>query len=302
MNKINIYINNRYLLGKLLGKGNFGDIYIGFDEGADNVDKLVAIKLEKIGCNIEILKHESFVYQHLNKVPNKGIPKFFWYGQQNDYNVLIIELLGPNLSSLMDKMPNKCFSLKTTCLIAQDILQTISYIHSKKIIHRDIKPENFLVNVINNKIFTIDFGLSKVYYKENHVEFRQTNKVIGTIRYCSLNSHKGYELSRRDDLESIGYVIIYFLKGRLPWQGLAQLDKKNKIDPVKESKANITIAELCDGLPEEILNYFTYVKNLEFSDEPNYAYLYGLFINIYKRYNFKYDNEYDWTPLKTLTN
>ena len=299
-----ILINNKYLLGSLIGSGSFGNIYMGIDKdkNPDEDNRLVAIKLESMKTStFQLLGFESKIYNYISKSSvndASNVPKIFWYGQQNDYNVLIMELLGPTLEFLVKKSTqNGKFSIKTTCLIAQDIIQGISYIHSRGIIHRDIKPENFLIGYNNNKIHIIDFGLSKVYYDINtkkHNEFKHNSKLIGTIRYCSSHSHKGFELSRRDDLESIGYVLIYLIKGSLPWQGM-QKKKEDKEDVIGKLKEKIPNSELCSGLPNQFVKYFDHVKNLGFDDKPDYSYLYGLFIDIYKKYKYEYDNVYDWS-------
>ncbi len=218
-----------------------------------------------------------------------------------------MEALGPNLDNLLKLNPYslnsknkkvKKFSLKTTILIAQDMIKSIFYVHSKGFIHRDIKPENFLIGLDNNRIHIIDFGLSKAYRKKTreHIPFKETSKLIGTIRYISINCHKGYELSRRDDLESIGYVLVYLINGCLPWQGL-NCPSDQMADKVKEIKENTSIDELCLSLPNEFKLYFEHVKSLEFETKPNYNYLLGLFTNLYKKMNYEYDDIYDWSNI-----
>ena len=320
-----ILINNRFSLGKKIGSGSFGEIYLGFDKTqkiGDNY-RIVAIKLEKINPppKYALLNFESKIYEYLNtpqstdtqinqtnqpnQIIHNGIPKIFWRGIQDDFNVLIIEALGPDLDSLLKlNSPNYnsagkkiyTFSLKTTLLIAQDMIKIMYYIHSKGIIHRDIKPDNFLIGLDNNRIHIIDFGLSKTYRNKDktHVKFKETFKLIGSIRYSSINCHKGYELSRRDDLESIGYVLIYFLKGKLPWQDLG-LPIDQTADKVKEIKEKITNDELCSNLPIEFKLYMDHVKSLEFETKPNYNLLLRLFTSLYKKMNFDYDDNYDWS-------
>lgn len=301
-----ILINNRYSLGKKIGSGSFGEIYLGID--TQNENNTVAIKLEKINPQPKyaLLEFESKIYEYLsNNDLYTGIPKIYWKGIQDDFSILIIEALGLNLESLLklnkyvnnDKgKPVKTFSLKTTLLIAIDFIRIMHYVHSKGIIHRDIKPENFLIGLNNNKIHVIDFGLAKPFRKKNkeHIPFRKTSRVIGTLRYCSINSHKGYELSRRDDLESIGYILIYFLKGSLPWQNLkcSNSEISQKVSDLKEQTSN---NELCNDLPIEFKLYMDYVKTLEFDSKPNYTYLLQLFTKLFNKMNYKYDDIYDWT-------
>ena len=305
-----ILINNQYILGKHLGTGSFGEIYFGVDQTKEKGDpeKIVAIKLEKKSSPMHLLKMEARTYKYLYKKDNDdsdigiGIPKYYWSGEQDDYQILVIELLGPNLEHLLTKCSGK-FSLKTTCIIAQEIIKIIQYVHSKGILHRDIKPENFLIGLKNNRINICDFGLCKAYkiFKDGkyvHIPFSTKKKLIGTIRYTSINSHMGNEHSRRDDLESIGYILIYFIKGSLPWQGLnnkvPNLSKEERYKLIMECKINTSVEDLCKGIPEEFKTYMTYVKNLEFDEKPNYNMLYKLFMILFKKMNFEYDGEYDW--------
>lgn len=304
MDSNHIVVGGHYIIGKQLGVGSFGEIYLGMDqnEANDSPDKLVAIKLENRNKDVHLLNFEAKIYEYLyQKGKNMGIPKLYWSGVQDDYNILIIEMLGPNLENLYN-LCGRQFSLKTTCILAQELIKKMSYIHSRGIIHRDIKPENFLIGFNSNDIYVIDFGLCKKFKnKDNsHVPFALNKKLIGTVRYASLNSHLGHELSRRDDLESIGYMLVYFLKGSLPWQGLGQkgMDRDLKYRMIYECKKNTTTEQLCQGLPKEFRAYMEHVKSLEFQEKPNYNYLYNLFTQLFKKNKFVYDDIYDWTKIK----
>lgn len=175
-----------------------------------------------------------------------GIPIMHWCGQESDYNFLVMELLGPNLSELFT-LCNNHFTLKTVLMIGQQILSNLEYIHFKTYVHRDLKPENFLIGTgaKASRIYTIDFGLSKRYRDQNtflHIPFRDKKPLIGTARYASLNAHMGYEISRRDDLEALCLMLIYFLKdGHLPWQGIQVATKDQKYQQIKEIKQNTTV-------------------------------------------------------------
>jgi uncharacterized protein YukJ len=109
----------------------------------------------------------------------------------------------------------------------------------------------------------------------------------------------GYEQSRRDDLEGLGYVLIYFLRGKLPWQGLPAKTKKEKYDKIKEKKQNTTIEELCKGFPEEFTKYLNYCRSLNFEDKPCISDLRRLFKNLMKKKEFEYDYMFDWVLKKS---
>jgi serine/threonine protein kinase len=297
-----IVINNKYVLGKQLGVGSFGEIYIGIDASvpADSPDKLVAIKLELKNKEVQLLTSEASIYRYLYR-ENKGVPKIYWSGVQDDYNVMVIEMLGPNLENLLGLCGHH-FTLKTVLGLAQEIIKKIHYVHARGIIHRDIKPENFLIGLNSNNVHIIDFGLCKFFKRKDntHIPLITNKKLVGTIRYTSLNAHLGYELSRRDDMESIGYMLIYFIRGKLPWQGLCQKDmtRDAKYQMIYECKKNTTNEQLCQGLPKEFKTYMDYVKSLDFVEKPNYNYLYNLFTQLYKKSGFLYDDVYDWTSVK----
>ena len=169
--------------------------------------------------------------------------------------------------------------------------------------HRDIKPDNFLIgtNKNVNTIYIIDFGLTK-HYKDPlsgiHIPYKENKSLTGTARYASLNTHLGVEQSRRDDLECLGYVILYFLKGTLPWQGLQAKTRKEKYEKIKAKKQTTTIPELCEGLPNEFAVYLKYCRDLAFEEDPDYGYLIKLFENLFKTKGYKMDHEFDWAYLK----
>ena len=213
-----------------------------------------------------------------------------------------MELLGPSLETLFQSQEKK-LSLKTVCMIGIQILDRIEYVHSRKIIHRDIKPDNFSIGKKNKAhiIYILDFGLAKKYWStthKSHIPYIEGKKLTGTARYASINALGGCEQSRRDDLESIFYILIYFLKGRLPWQGLKADKKEDRYKKIYEIKKNIKIKDLCSSFPEEFESFYNYIRNLEFQQVPDYDYLKLLLKNILEKNNYILDYYYDWDKEK----
>lgn len=217
-------------------------------------------------------------------------------------NAIIMELLGLNLEELFD-LCNRSFSLKTVLSIAIQALKRIEYVHSRGLVYRDIKPENFLIGRLGcgkeHIVHIIDFGLAKAFEDENHVHipYKDNKPLTGTARYMSINTHFGVEQSRRDDLEAIGHLLMYFLRGSLPWQGLnnGDLSLPERYQRIGETKRITPIEVLCEGFPEEFASYMRYVRDIDFYEKPNYEYLRKLFTDLYERRSYKYDDIYDWT-------
>ena len=285
-----------YVVKKRIGAGSFGEIFLGEDI---QTKEPVAIKLEPVKSRSPQLFYESKLYLIL--ASGICIPRYHWYGTESSYNVLVIELLGKSLEDLFN-MCNKKFSLKTVLMIVDQTLCCLEYIHNKNFIHRDIKPDNFMIGRGNerNQIFMIDFGLAKKYRDpktHEHLRFTPGKSLTGTARYASINALSGYEQSRRDDLEAMGYVWLYFLRGALPWQGLQADGEKQKYERILEVKKSTELDKLCSGLPEEFKTYLETVRSLGFDEEPHYSEYREMFRDLFLRLGFTYDYKYDWLPL-----
>ncbi|XP_013415381.1 casein kinase I isoform X2 [Lingula anatina] len=290
-------VGNKYRLGRKIGSGSFGDIYLGTNI---STGEEVAIKLECVKTKHPQLHIESKFYKMMQG--GVGIPTIKWCGTEGDYNVMVMELLGPSLEDLFNFCSRK-FSLKTVLLLADQLISRIEYIHSKNFIHRDVKPDNFLMGLgkKGNLVYIIDFGLAKKYRDartHQHIPYRENKNLTGTARYASINTHLGIEQSRRDDMESLGYVFMYFLRGSLPWQGLKAATKRQKYERISEKKMSTPIEELCKGFPSEFATYLNFCRSLRFDDKPDYSYLRQLFRNLFHRQGFTYDYVFDWNMLK----
>merc|ERR1712008_598160 len=280
-------IESQYEIGEKIGSGSFGEIYIG--ENVKSNEK-VAIKLETIKDRVKPkLYKEYHFYQLLGN--HKGIPEMYMLDKFKEKNALVLELLGPVLMHLMKKCGGK-FSLQTVKHIAVEAIHILEFIHYKHLLHCDIKPDNIVIGrnstLKENVIHLVDFGLSKKYVISNGGKDipRKKNKGTGsgTVRYMSVNTHLGFEPSRKDDMESFGYVLVYLMKGKLPWQGLKVKSKQEhstKVCAIKSSIFFSTVEKLCKGCPEEfhkiMTSYFHHVKNLEYEETPNYSFVRKLF-------------------------
>ena len=300
-------INNIYSIVKMLGFGAFGEIHLAYDM---NLKVMRAIKFEPTSHKNPQLKHEYTVLEQLNKaentivttiqeLPTVGIPKVYYFDRhENRYNYLVMDLLGPSLSDLF-VLKEKVFSLETVLLIGIQMISRIEFVHEKGFLHRDIKPENFVIGLgqKSNLIHIIDFGLSKRYKDKasgQHIPYRENRDLVGTVRYASINAHLGIEQSRRDDIEGIGYVLVYFYLGRLPWQG-KQDKAKPQVNKIMEKKLITPPEILCKKMPIEFSYYFHYCRNLKFEDRPDYNMIKNLFLELLSsRIDLKQKLLFDW--------
>ena len=285
---------------KQLGKGGFGQLFLGRNLKRD---ELIAIKVEEKGSR----SHLRSEYDILNEIANKeGIPKVYYFHKGHKHYYLMMQLLGKSLDKLFTDM-KRHFSIKTVSMIGYQMVQRIEYVHSKGYIHRDIKPGNFLIgknkeNIIgknkeNEILYIIDFGLSKKYIDKatgKHVIYKEGKGLTGTARYVSLNTHYGIDQSRRDDIEGIAYNLIYFAKGKLPWQGVKTKNKKEKHKKIMECKEEYKEDKLCEGLPEEFPTLLKYARKLDFEEKPDYKNIKIMFKQLISSMGQEMDWKFDW--------
>ena len=275
---------------KKIGVGGFGQVY----EGTNMLtNEKMAIKVESIKTNSGTIKHEARI---INRIQGgKGIPRLINYIEEKGSQFLLIEMLGPSLNDLFDSC-NKKVSLKTVLTLGYQMINRLEFIHSKGVVHLDIKPENFLFGIESKKhtLYLIDYGLSQKYIeRKRHVDYKRVRLFNGTERFCSLNALIGYTQSRRDDLESMMFVILYLLNGTLPWMGLLAKTKKEKIEKIKEQKANLS-QELLSCQYDELWDMLVYSRTLEFTENPDYQYLKNKVIQLIDKNKIYIDNVFEW--------
>eukprot|EP00397_Hematodinium_sp_SG-2012_P013903 GEMP01014128.1.p1 GENE.GEMP01014128.1~~GEMP01014128.1.p1 ORF type:complete len:282 (+),score=26.70 GEMP01014128.1:372-1217(+) len=272
---MNPFLGDKFSVGRKLGAGSFGEVRMG-----KNIEtgQQVAIKLESMRTRTPQLLLEYRIYELI--AGGEGIPGVHWYGVHGRYNVMVMDLLGASLEDAY-QADMTAFNVKKVCEVGRQMVTRVQYVHEKNFLHRDIKPDNFGFGLGRdaNTVFILDFGLSKKFKSSRtgqHIAFRDGKSLTGTARYASINSHKGLEQSRRDDLESVGYVLMYFLRQTLPWQGLKVRDDEDKFEKIMEVKIATPVQDLCKGFPDEFAKYITYCKGLQFEERPDYEYLRGL--------------------------
>lgn len=324
--------HGRFIVKQRLGGGSFGDIYLGIDTWKACE---IAIKLEQVKARHPQLNYESKIYKLLHSTSGPsangsvgvsvatdvgptivggggvagtmvsttthmvvGIPRMHHYGVEGDFNIMVLDLCGPSLEDLFNYCGRR-FTLKTVCLLADQMLRRLEYVHSKHLVHRDLKPENFVMGMKDkgHHVNLIDFGLSKKYWDarpNQHIPYKEGKPLTGTARYCSVNTHLGIEQSRRDDMESIGYILLYFLRGSLPWQGIRAAEPSQKTVRIGEKKISIGIDYLCKDEPPAFAKYMKYCRSLKFEESPDYEWCRCLFKDLSDREGVKRDWIFDW--------
>jgi serine/threonine protein kinase len=291
-----ILIAGRFRIQERLGGGAFGEVFKGVDV---NSGRPVAMKMEltKDGHRSHLnLEHK--IYKKFNECPvTVGIPQSFYCGRAGDYTIMVMELLGPCLEDLFGLCHRK-FTPKTVCMLGIQIIQRLQYLHGVGYLHRDIKPENFVMGIGNNAhvVYVIDVGLSKAWRDASgkHISYAENKSLTGTARYVSINTHQGIQQSRRDDLESVSYLLAYFVRGNLPWQGLKSPKKDTRFEKIRDVKLATSPHQLCEGYPSQLGDLTAYTRGLEFEAEPDYAYCVNLLSQALKDMHEEYDYGYQW--------
>lgn len=289
-------VGRSYAVGRKLGAGSFGEIFLATH--VDTNEKL-AVKVESVKAKHPQLMYEAKLLKHLQG--GAGIAQVYFCDTEGDHNFVVMDLLGKSLEDLFNAC-NRKFTLGTVIQLADQMLLRIEFLHSKNFIHRDIKPENFLVGRGDKSrtLFLIDFGLGKKYRdpkSHKHVPYKENQNLTGTARFASVNAHLGLEQSRRDDIEAIGYVLMYFLRGSLPWQGLKANTKHEKYRQIMEMKMGTPLETLSKGYPKEFSSYLKYCRALRFEAKPDYNFLRRLFKDVQVKDKLAPDLPYDWELL-----
>lgn len=293
----NHLINGRYKAERKIDHGTYSTVYLGIDKLSK---KKVAIKVESVNAGRPTIPHESAVYQHLKNWD--GFPHILYAGQEKGYNIIVMELLGASLKHVYNNLGNK-FSLKTVLQLADQILLRLQTLHGLHFVHCDLKPANLMMGRgdKSGEVYLIDFGLARQYFHRNkHLPCKSTHQhFVGNPAFAARNAHLYRTLSRRDDLESLGYVLVYFITGTLPWETSPTDTFQTQIQQIQRIKLSINIEMLCQGVPPVFIQYFQYVRELRYDDTPDYNYLRQLFRTVAAKYKYKYDRLFEWNKPNT---
>ncbi|KJR88618.1 uncharacterized protein SPSK_10757 [Sporothrix schenckii 1099-18] len=288
-----------------VGEGTFCVVFRGTilsDARTKNNGRAVAIKFELRKNDSTQLRNEFRMYKKLDGCP--GIPRIYTFGEMDLHKVLVMDLLGPSLETLFQDCGRR-FSIKTVAMLAKQMITRIQTLHEHDLIYRDIKPENFLMGLPGtnaaDSVHLIDYGMAKVYREPDtnmHIPSGESQSLSGTARYMSINAHCRRHQSRRDDLEALGHVFLYFARGNLPWQGVKAPQNDTRHDIMCEKKQATSIDDLCRGLPPQFSEYLAHTRGMEFEQDPNYDYLRGLFTRVLEDQHAANDNVFDWVKIK----
>ena len=259
-----------------------------------------AAKIEHKKFGRHLLEYE---YKIMDYLRGDCIPKVKLYGTSGDYNILIMQVLGKSLEYYIEKL--ETFSIKTTAMLAYQMINILQYIHLRNIIHRDIKPGNFVMglNEENLNLYIIDFGFAKKYKSTTTLKINpltEGHDLTGTSRYSSINTMKGLTQSPRDDLESLAYLLYFFLKGSLPWIGIKEKNKENLDKKILEKKISTVDEILGKDLPIQFCEFLKYSKQLHYDEMPDYNLFKEKMMEVISLGGGKFDKIYDWTDENKL--
>lgn len=286
-------LEDEYTFEWKIGSGSFGEVWMVTDK---KTNKKMAFKMEEKDSESKggMLRDEYKIYLNLiKKGVQEGIPKIYKFMQTPKYNIMVMELLDKSIEKIFNDNSKK-LKLGTILLLGINMINLLKNIHNAGYLHRDIKPNNFMLGFGKEpKMYIMDFGLSKKYIvNDKHISLKTGKSLVGTARYASTNVHMGLEPSRRDDLISIGYMLIYFVNGRLPWQGLKKESGVDHLKNIGDKKLCIHIDKLCKNIPECIKEYLQKCMNLKFDEEPNYEELIEIFTKYSEKNKIKL--KYEW--------
>ncbi|PLN81558.1 protein kinase-like protein [Aspergillus taichungensis] len=294
LNQIDLVVGGRFRLLEYVAGGSFGEVFMATDL---QKHKIVAVKLEPKFENIDpsSLGIELNIYRAL--VGGVGMPEMYWFGEEGDYRVMAVELLGPTLYDLLDYVGNK-FSLKTVLMIADQLICRLRFMHSRKILHQDVTAGNVIMGTgrKGNCVYLTDFGCAARYFEDPSKADPYDR--IGTDSFASLSAHAGRAQCPRDDLESLGFLLLFLLGSKFPWNDYvpkSPLDQDKIWKDIGQIKNDTTIETLCEGVPHAFLLYFRHVRSLQYHDRPDYSYLRSIFRELFVESGFEYDHVYDWT-------
>lgn len=286
---MNVIIDKTYIIEKLIDEGTFGKIFSGKHR---HTNEHVIVKID----SSILLRNEAKIYKILSN--KRGVPRMRRYGTEGLYNYLVMDRLGDSLERCREKCLLKKMSLKSVICIGLQMLRRIEMLHSNNLVHRDIKPENFLMGRDKKDrdiLYMIDFGLSKLYKINNQIVENKTDREpTGTIDYISLNVHNGMTPTRRDDLEAIGYVLVYLLCGTLPWKRTSKEQPFICEREIYKLKSSTELWDLFRDIPGEFILFIQYCRNLQYSEAPNYTYLGQLLTNLFNMKKFTVDRPFCW--------